>query len=224
MPVGRDAAVQQRDRVPHAAVAQTGQQRRRRGLQRKALLLGDLIQPGGDDLRRDAAEIIPLAAGEHRGRHLVDLGGGQNEQHMLRRLLQRLEQGVEGAGRQHMHLVDDINALFQRRGRKGGLLPDVADVVHAVVGSGVDLADIQRRVFQNGAAGGTLIAGRAIHRMLAADSPGQDLSAGSLSCAPGAGEQISVAYPPGLHLRLQRRGHMLLPEHIVKDQRPPFAV
>ena len=182
------------------------------------------MQPGGDDLRRDAAEIVPLAPGQNGGGHLMDLGGGQNKQNVLRRLLQRLEQRIEGAGGQHVDLVDDIDALFQRGGGKGGLLPDVPDVVHAVVGGGVDLTDVQSRVLQNSPAGGAGVAGAAIDGVLAAHRPGQDLGAGGLSGAAGAGEQIGMAGAPGGHLAAQRGGDMVLAENIVKGQGPPFAV
>ena len=42
--------------------------------------------------------------------------------------------------------------------------------------------------------------------------------------AAGAGEQVGVGEPVGLHLFLQRLGNMGLAYHIVKDLRPPFPV
>ena len=47
--------------------------------------------------RLDAAQVEALAARQHRHRHLADLGGGEDELHMRRRLFQRLQQRVEGA-------------------------------------------------------------------------------------------------------------------------------
>ena len=222
--VGRYRPVQQRDGVTHTAVAQTGQQRGCGAFQGEAFLGGDLVQASGDDLRRDAAEIVPLAAGKDGGRHLVDLGGGQNEQHVLRGLFQGLQQGVVGTGGQHVHLVDDVNTLGEGSRRKGGLFPDVTDVVHAVVGSGVDLADVQGSVLQNGAAGGAGVAGAAVDRMLAAHRPGQDLGTGGLAGTAGAGEQIGVAGAAGRHLIAQSAGDVVLAKDIVKGQGPPFTV
>ena len=154
----------------------------------------------------------------------MDLGGGQNEQNVLGGLLQRFQQRVESTGRQHMHLVDDIHTLGEGCGRKGGLFPDVADVVHAVVGGGVDLADVQCRILQNGAAGGALIAGAAVNRVFAAYRPGQNLGAGGLAGTAGTGEKIGMAGAACRNLIAQSRGHVLLTKYIVKGQGPPFAV
>ena len=109
-PVAGDTAVQQGDGVPHGAVAQAGQQQSGIGGQGDPFGPGDVEQPVPDHLGPDAAEIIALAAGEDGGGHLVDLCGGQDKKHMFRRLLQGLQQGVEGAGGKHVHFVDDIGA------------------------------------------------------------------------------------------------------------------
>ena len=64
-----------------------------------------------DRLGRDAGEVIPLAAREHGDRNLVRLGGREEELDVRRRLLQRLQQGVEGPGREHVHFVDVVNLV-----------------------------------------------------------------------------------------------------------------
>ena len=56
-------------------------------------------------------QVEALAARQHRHRHLARLGGGEDELHMLGRLLERLEQAVEGLLRQHVHLVDDVDLV-----------------------------------------------------------------------------------------------------------------
>ena len=76
------------------------------------LLIGDIIQPGDNVRRRDPPEGKALAARKNRGRNLVQLRGSEDEQQMLRRFLDDLEQRVEGAGGKHMHLIDDIHARF----------------------------------------------------------------------------------------------------------------
>ena len=64
--------------------------------QGKLLLTGHVQQPLGDFVRGDPAEGKPLTPGEDRGGDFVDLRGGQNENQMLRGLLQDFQQGVEG--------------------------------------------------------------------------------------------------------------------------------
>ena len=77
------------------------------------------------------------------GQHLLRLGRGEDELHVRRRLLQRLQQGVEGVLGEHVHFVDDVH-LEPRAGRAElGVGDDVADVVDAGVAGGVDLDDVQ---------------------------------------------------------------------------------
>ena len=66
-------------------------------------------------LRLDPPQVEPLAARQHRHRHLADLGGGEDELHVRRRLLQRLQQRVERRGAQHVHLVDDVDLVARAR-------------------------------------------------------------------------------------------------------------
>ena len=49
-----------------------------------------------DQVRRNAVQIETLAAAENRRQHLLRLGRGEDEFHVRRRLLERLQQRVEG--------------------------------------------------------------------------------------------------------------------------------
>ncbi len=80
-----------------------------------------------------------------------------------------------------MHFIDDIDLVFSFRGRIGDLLPDLPDIVHAVVGRRIDLNDIHGRAGRNGPAGCTCPARISILRMLTVDRPGKDLRDGRLS-------------------------------------------
>ena len=59
-------------------------------------VLRDVLQVIGDRLQRRAAEVEALAATDDRGGHLVRLGGREDEPDAGRRLLEDLQQGVEG--------------------------------------------------------------------------------------------------------------------------------
>ena len=133
------ALVEQAHRIAQTAVCQPRQKRSRIRLELDALLIGDIIQSAHDILRHDAPEGEALAARQDRGRHLMQLRRRQNEQQVLRRLLDDLEQGVERAQREHMHLVDDIHTLFDLRRGIDGVVAQGADAVHAVIRGGVDL-------------------------------------------------------------------------------------
>ena len=66
--------------------------------------------------RRDHAEVVLLAARQDRVGDLVVLGRGEDELHARRRLLERLQERVEGARREHVDLVDDPDLEAVARG------------------------------------------------------------------------------------------------------------
>ena len=143
---------------------------------------------------------------------------------MLRRLLHDLQQGVEGGLGEHVHFVDDIHPPPGGHRRIDRLVPDGANVVHAVVGGGVHLRHVQDGAGFDAPADLALTAGAAPHRIQAVHRLGQELGAGGLACAPGAGEQIGMAGPIRQHLFFQDLRDMLLAHYLVKGLGPPFSV
>ena len=218
------ALIQQTERVAHAAVGKPGYQLRRVMRERKLLLPGDIFKVFRDLRRVDAAEAVPLAAGEDRRGDLLQLRRGEDEHQVLGRLLKYFQQGVERRGGEHVHLVDDVHALFYRRGREHCLLPQGADVVDAVVGRGVQLHNVEHGAVRDAAARRAHPAGVAVDLVLAVDRLGEDARAGGFARAARADEDICVRQAPGLHLVFQRLGNMLLSDDLVKGLRPPFAV
>ena len=107
---------------------------------------------GDQQLGVDAPEVEALAARQHGDRHLADLGGGEDELHMRRRLLERLQKAVEGLRRQHVHFVDDVDLVARRHRRVAHLLDDLADVVDAGVRGGVHLDHVDMAAFHDGGA------------------------------------------------------------------------
>ena len=94
--------------------------------------------------RRHQPERVVVRARADRADDLLGLGGREDELHVLRRLLDDLEQRVEALRRHHVRLVEDEDLVPVAGGREDGALAQVAGVVDAVVARGVDLDDIQR--------------------------------------------------------------------------------
>ena len=92
-----DRLVENRERVAHRALggARHGGERFLLGLD--PLRPADLVEMPDQQRRVDAAQVEALAARQHRHRNFSDLGGGEDEFCVRRRLLQRLQEGVEGA-------------------------------------------------------------------------------------------------------------------------------
>ena len=221
---GGRALVQQGKAVPQGAVRQAAQQLRAVGGQVDALLPGHVGQALRHVLGGDALEGEPLAPGEDGGGHLVQLRGGQDEHQMLRRLLQNFQQGVEGGSGQHVDLVHDVHPLFHIGRGVNGLVPQGTDLVHAVVGGGVQLQNIQKAAVFDTQAAGAPVAGVAVHRVLAVDGLGQNLGAGGLAGTPGAGKEVGVGGAALGDLFLQGLGNMGLADDVGKRLGPPFSI
>ena len=91
-----------------------------------------------------------------------------------------------------MYLVDDIYFIFTLNWRVLYLFPYFPDVIHAVVGGGVNFQNVQGTLIVNGLAGRTLVARIAVHRMLAVHRLGKKLRNGCLSGSPCAAEKVCV--------------------------------
>ena len=131
---------------------------------------------------------------------------------------------LKAACGQHVDLVHDVYPLLHVGGGVDGLVPQGPDLVHAVVGGGVQLQHIQKAAVLDAHAGRALAAGVAVHRVLTVDGLGQDLGAGGLAGAPGAGEEVGVGGAALRHLLLQGLGDVGLADDVRERLGPPFAV
>src|ERR1019366_1684576 len=91
----RQQLIEQRQRITQAAVAAMREQLYRRWLELNVLRPQNLLQSRTDQGHRQSLEIELQAAREHRDRQLLRVGSREQELHMRRRLLERLEQRVE---------------------------------------------------------------------------------------------------------------------------------
>src|SRR5207247_1939613 len=91
--------VEQRQRIAHAALRGSADDVERTGLDLEMLALADVEQACAHHLGRDALEVIALATREDGDGNFVRLRRGENELQVRRRLLQELQQRIEGADR-----------------------------------------------------------------------------------------------------------------------------
>ncbi len=152
------------------------------------------------------------------------LRGGQYKHDMGRRLFQCLEQGIECAHRQHMDFIYDIDLIFPDGRRKSYLIAQIANLIHPVVGRGVDLHNVHivfRRQIDAGLAfaTGTILRGR--H---AVDGSGKYLGCTGFPGATGSAEQVCMGNMPAEQLILQRLDNGILPYHIPESIRTPLPV
>ena len=137
-----DGLVEQALPVANRALGGASDQGEGLRLYARALRLADAGQVGGQNVGFDPAQVEALAARQDGHRHLADLGGGENELGVGRRLLQRLQQGVERRGRQHVHFVDDIDLVARLHRGVAHPVQQLAHLVHLGARSGVQLQHV----------------------------------------------------------------------------------
>ena len=141
---------------------------------------------------------------------------------MRRRFLQRLEQGVEGRVGEHVDLIDDVDLEAVPRRGVPRALAKFPNVVHAGVGGGVDLQNVQA-VGRGDLAAGDAFGARLFSRsLLAVEGLGQDPGRGGLSHSPHARKEEGVgdaAAPEGVS---ERPGDRLLARDLIEGLRTPL--
>ncbi len=221
-----DQLIEQRQRVAHRPAAGAHHERQYARLDLDTLGAAQLLYIIEHLRGRHQPERVVVGAAANRADHLVGLGGGEDELHVLGRLFDDLEQRVEALRRHHVRLVEDEDLEAVARGGEGGALAQVARVIHAVVRGGVDLDDVERA----GAVAAELHARRAHAArgvggaLGAVQAAGQDARAGRLAAAARAAEQVCVIHPIGAQRRAQRIGHLRLTDELGKGLGPVAAI
>jgi len=188
----------------------------RAGLVRRLGEAGHVLQPSPQFLTTQQAEVETLAAAEDGARDLVGLGGGEEEVHPRRRLLEDLQQRVEGPLGEHVDLVDDEDPAAALAGRVLGHVPQLADVVDARVAGRVDLQHVQVAALGDGQAGVALAAGIPLAVLGAVQGLGQQPRHRGLAAAAGPGEEVGVTQLVLAHGSTQGVSYMGLPHNLAK--------
>ena len=222
--VGYGELLQKVFRVPKAATSVAGHQPQGVGIYCHSLRPSDFLQPGVDQVGRNAAEIEPLATGDNRGENLVGLGGAEDENHMAGRFFQCLEEGVGGRVGEHVGFVDYIDLASALDGGKVDLFPYVSYLVDAAVAGGVEFDDVHEPPFVNRLANSADVAGVAVLKIEAVDHLGQDAGGCGLAAAAGAAEQVGVGDTPLLGRLAQGGCDVLLANQLVEAGGAPFLV
>ena len=209
--------------IPHAAVGSAGDGQQSVRIDRHLLLLRDPGQMLDDQGCGNPPQIEALTAAEDRRQHLLGIRGREEELHVRWRLLERLEQRVEGGRREHVHLVDDVDLELARgRGEFGGI-PQFPDLVDTIVRGTVDLEHIE------GTPLGDLLHPRVGIIELGAGTSGavqrlgEDPSQGGLAGSPGTTEEVAMGDPPQSDGVGQGGGHVFLTHHIGKTLGTVFS-
>jgi hypothetical protein len=193
---------------------------RRCRIERDLFLSGDELQMLRDQIRRDAMEIEALAAAQNCRQNLLRLGGGEDELHVRRRFLERLEQGIERRRSEHVHFVDDVDLEMPLARRVADVVPQLAHLLHAVIARAVDLQHVEAVPACDFLAAIANAAGRCGRPVDAVERFGQDPRGGCLPDAARADEEIGVREAILFDRVFKRARHVRLSDEIVESLRP----
>ena len=101
-----------------------------------------------DVLDSDSVEVICLTSRKDSRKNLMFLSCSKNENRMCRRFLERLEECIECSLREHVHLVDDIDAVSAHLRRYAHLVHQSLDILDTIVGSGIKFMNTIRPAFR----------------------------------------------------------------------------
>ncbi len=138
----------------------------------------------------------------------------QNENSMCRRLLQCFEKRVECRCGEHMNLIYNIHFVFPYLRRNAYLINKRTDIIHGVVGRGIQFVNVVGTLFIESHTRFTLIAGFMFRcRIQAVDGFGKNTGTRCLSHTPRAAKQISMSEFISCNGIFKRSGQCLLPHH-----------
>ncbi len=163
------------------------------------------------------------AARQDGGRQFLRVGGGEDELDVGRRLFQRLEQGVERVGREHVHFVDQVDLEAPTARGVLHVIEQFAGVLDLGAAGGVDLDQVDETAFVDLPAYRTGAAGRGGDAGFAVQALGDDTGNGGLAHAPGTGEQVGVVQALVVQGIDQGLEHMGLADHFAERARTPFT-
>ena len=229
----RNQLIERGKRVAHAALRPARDGEERIFVRMDRLLAADVLEPVDNLVRLDAAEVEALAARDDRREHLVALGRCEDELHIGRRLLQRLEERIPRRRGEHVAFIDDEDLVLRGGGLELHRLDDGTHILHLVVGSAIQLHHVQGAPFGDLYAVLAFAARLRAVRMETVERLGEDAARRGLADAARPHEEVGVRDASRLDRMLQRPHHMLLPDDVVerhwtvlqrqRHMLPPFA-
>src|SRR5690348_11512454 len=123
-----------------------------------------------------------------------------------------------------MNLVNDINLEFSELRGKAHLLNQSADIIHRVVGSGIQFVNVQGSSFIEGSTGFTLSASFYIFCLIeTVDGLGEDTRASGFTYTSGTAKQECLSQMVVFDGVFQRIGNRSLPHYRIKGLRAVFT-
>ena len=169
-------------------------------------------------------EVINLTARKNRGKNLMLLRSGKNENRMRWRFLQSFEESIESSLRKHVHLVDDKHLITSHLWGNLHLVYEFSNVIYGVIRGGIELMDIIRASFVECHTTFTMITGfSAFSGRETVDRFCEDARRSRLTHATRSTEKIGMCQLSCCNRVLERSGKRTLSYHTIEVGGTIFA-
>ncbi len=226
---GGDGLVHDGQGVAHGAVARLGQESQRGVVDVDGFIEGDFAQLADDVVELDGVKAEVLTARADSLRDVLGLRGGHHEDDVRGRLFEGFEQGIEGGIGDLVRFIEQNDFEAVAGGAVAGGVAQLANLVDAAVGGGVDFEHIDGVAganFETGVANEAGLGGgpfRAADLVPAVERRGQDAGDGGLADAAMAAEDVAVRYAVLRERVQQRTRDVVLPDNIGETERAVLA-
>ena len=216
--------VERRDRVAVGAARRARDQRQRCVGRLDPLAVGHAPQDLHELRQPRPREDERLAARADGRQHLPEVGRAEDEDEVGRRLLDQLQQRVEGGVGELVRLVEDVDLVAALDRLQHDALADLADVVDPALRGRVHLDHVERGAVGDRAARVAGLVRRRRRPVLAVQRLGEDARERGLAGSARAGEEVGLADLLVRDRVLQRPGDRFLADDLVEVLRAVLAV
>jgi len=149
--------------------------------------------------------------------------GGHDKHHVPGGLLKSLQKRAEGRIAEHMDFIDDEDLVPIPGGIIASLINELANIVHAGVGRGVNFEHIHAIARRDLNTGDAIAAWLTRLAVVAVQRFRQNPRRGRLPAPSRPGEKKGMGYPAALKCVEQRAGDMFLPYEFMEILGTPFS-
>ena len=146
-PAECNCLVEDRKSITHRTVRLMGYHMKRFVINAHSLARSHHPEILHDIVDSDPVEVVCLASGKDSRKYLMLFSSRKNEYCMGRRFFQSLQKSIECGLRQHVDLIDDIDAVPSDLRRYANLVHQGLYVLDSVVGCRIKLVDAVRTAF-----------------------------------------------------------------------------
>jgi hypothetical protein len=184
---------------------------------------GDALDFAGNFLERERAKVEELRARFDRVDEIFRASGGEDEDDAFGRLFECLQKGVGCFVGELVSFIENHDFVAARRRRVANHFAELANLINAAIGGGVDFENVERSAGGNFAAGVARVVGLGGGAFHAVEGLREDSRRGGFAHAANAGKDVGVGDAIRFDGVRERLGDVLLADNLSECLRAIFS-